>query len=125
MSFSTQQVDRLRASFILIQPRLDKVIDSISSASTTLTDTGLEDSLTSIAQHFDELELFVDQHTAFGAPEPDEHELAILSDELLAAFEQVSDYTWTPQLRDDWAAVFEIAGSILLDSTTSVYSRAA
>jgi len=125
MSMNTQQVNRLRASFVLIQPRLDKVIDSVSFACSNLTDTGLEDTLTSIVQHIDQLELFVDQQTAFGSLQTDEHELASMTDELLAALAQVCDYAWTPQLREDWAMVFEIAGPLLLESSTSLYSRAA
>tara|TARA_R110002072_G_scaffold42064_21_gene118840 strand:- start:98922 stop:99299 length:378 start_codon:yes stop_codon:yes gene_type:complete len=125
MPLNTQQINRLHASFVLIQPRIDKVIDSANFAGSNLTDTGLEDTLTSIVQHFDQLELFVDQQTAFGSPRPDEHELATMSDELLAAFAQVCDYAWTPQLREDWAMVLEIAGPLLLETSTSLYSRAA
>ena len=125
MSINTQQINRLRASFDLIQPRLDKVIDSTSTASFNLTDTGFEDTLTGILQHLEQLEEFVEQQAVFGATQPDEHDLTLLSDELLAAFEQVSDYTWTTQLRDDWALVFEIAGSLLLESGSSSFTRAA
>jgi len=126
MSYSPKQLERLAENYHRFAPHLDHVVELFilnlreeldeSEDWKPPTDADLErisEVISKIGLSFENPDQLVDVND-YPTSILDDRSYIAVRESLLSAIAWISDYTWTDQLRSDWALTFDLVPNMLL-----------
>lgn len=143
MSFTESQLERLGASFQLIEPRLDEVVTTFyaklfeaapSLRSMFPTDLKgqkihMNSALKLVAKNIANLDALAEplrdmgtRHVGYGA---EEAQFPVVRDLMIASLSDVAGYAWTPQLSSDWGEALDVVAGYMIEGMQESQSKAA
>ncbi len=143
MAFTEEQINRLAASFALVEPRMDAVIStfytklfetapavrSMFPADMSGQEKHLGSALKLVAKNVANIENLAEplremgaRHAGYGTQEA---HYPVVRDTMIFALSEVAGYAWTPQLSEDWGTALNAVAGYMIEGQKQAESKAA